>query len=723
MKKLLLILYALLSVSVAHAFDAHVNIDGIYYNLYDDSSATVVSNNYSYYGDIIIPETVSYNGTTYSVTSIGRAAFEECTGLTSITIPNSVTSIDEFAFYGCSGLTTITIPNSVTSIGEYAFYNCTGLTSVVIGNSVTSIGRGAFLCCGLTKLVYNAEKCSGGGFVSPNYHWLDRCSKLKEVEIGTSVKTIPAYAFDDCKSIESVNIPSIEAWTSIEFGNETANPTYYAKKLLVNGESIRRLTLPPDLTQLNSYAFINCEPLVTVTCGSEILSAGKNVFSGCTGLQRISFSELSDFLQINYSDEKCLLTYNNDAAIYIGDNPLDFTNIKWPKNLTEIPDYAFYNRSDLKGIEIPETVVSIGKYAFANSGITQADLPTGLERLGEGAFSYTSITTVEIPQTVSEIPQYAFQSCKSLKSVSFSEGLQSIGHYAFRSCSSLPSISFPAGLQSIGSSAFWGCSSLTSVSFPAGLQSIGGYAFWGCSSLRSVEIADINGWANVNFGDDYSNPIFFAHTFKQKDMDGPIRHLDLKYVDHISAFAFCNASNLQTIRVNGATIGKNAFYSCNGVTDLCIDTDNIDSGAFSRMVALKNIYSLTDTPPTASDDVFSNYTGINLYVPQGAVSAYENADNCWWRFLDVYESNFAGLDAIFAPDYDGIADVDCDLDYKVYSDNGCVYVETQNDADYVAIVNLQGLTVHQGRGNVAKEVSPGIYIVIVNNKTTKIYVK
>ena len=148
MKKNLLL--ALLLSVTASAFAVEEEIGGLWYELVPKAKEAKVikyKNNNKYSGDIMIPPTVAYGGANCSVTSIGNNAFEYCSGLTSVTIPNSVTSIGDHAFEGCSGLTSVTIPNSVTSIGYAAFYGCSGLTSVTIPNSVTSIGNSAFAYC------------------------------------------------------------------------------------------------------------------------------------------------------------------------------------------------------------------------------------------------------------------------------------------------------------------------------------------------------------------------------------------------------------------------------------------------------------------------------------------------------------------------------------------------------------------------------------------------
>ena len=211
----------------------------LYYDIISDSTVEV-----TYYididyvsGDVVIPSTVTYDGTTYSVTSIREGAFLSCSGLTLVTIPNSVTSISNGAFIECSGLisinvasgnthyssidgvlynyvqdtliqcpgakTSITIPNSVTFIGDYAFSGCDGLTSVTIPNSVTFIGDYAFSGCdGLITLNFNAINCQDFNYCP------FRGTSLTTVNIGDSVQRIPAHFVKFCRGLTSVTIPN-----------------------------------------------------------------------------------------------------------------------------------------------------------------------------------------------------------------------------------------------------------------------------------------------------------------------------------------------------------------------------------------------------------------------------------------------------------------------------------------------------------------------------------
>ena len=203
------LLLILLIFSASHVLaDKFVcTVGGISYSVNTtNKTASVVSNYYgAYSGNIIIPETIIYDNTTYSVPSIGEDAFYGCSGLTSAIIGNSVKSIGESAFDSCSGLTSVTIGNSVKSIGEGAFRYCSGLTSVTIPNSVTFIGEDAFSdCSGLTSVtIPNAV-------ISIGYGAFSDCSGLTSVTIGNSVTSIGEIAFYGCSGLTKLVSLAIE---------------------------------------------------------------------------------------------------------------------------------------------------------------------------------------------------------------------------------------------------------------------------------------------------------------------------------------------------------------------------------------------------------------------------------------------------------------------------------------------------------------------------------
>ena len=313
-KSLVLTVIGLLcSVSVsAHEFE----VDGIYYNItssadmtvavtYRGNSSTSYSNEYS--GAVNIPESVTYHGRTYSVIRIGSYAFYDCSGLTSVVIPNSVTNIGSSAFSNCSSLTSIEIPNSVTSIGTAAFSNCLGLTSVVIGNSVTSIGEYAFSnCSGLTSVVIPNSVTSIGEFA------FDDCDGLTSVVIGNSVTSIGPSAFYSCSSL-----------TSVVIGN--------------------------SVTSIGLFAFSGCNNLKVVLNNSSFTFAkGSSKYGNIAYYAEVvcnGYEQVDDFI---FTEEggACYL------QAYIGDK----TELVLPANYKGgnygIGSYAFYDCDGLNSVVI-----------------------------------------------------------------------------------------------------------------------------------------------------------------------------------------------------------------------------------------------------------------------------------------------------------------------------------------------------------------------------------
>lgn len=252
MKKVLLLfatLFALGQNAFAYDFSV-VSPSGhtLIYTIYNGNSVSVAcSNNIS--GALIIPSSVTYNGYTFSVTSIAMNAFEGCTGITSVSIPNSVISIGGSAFERCTGLSAVTIPNSVTFIGEGAFSKCSGLTSITIPNSVTTIGVAAFSdCTWLSSVFFNADSCSLNGPI------FARCHLFTSITFGNNVKRIPGYLCENCTSLTIV-------------------------------------TIPDSVNSIGGYAFENCSGLTSVTLGSGVTFIGTAAFYQCDHItQMISYA-------------------------------------------------------------------------------------------------------------------------------------------------------------------------------------------------------------------------------------------------------------------------------------------------------------------------------------------------------------------------------------------------------------------------------------------------
>ncbi len=209
-----------------------------------------------------------------SVTSIGASAFSGCTGLTSVTIPDSVTSIGSKAFSGCTGLTSITIPDSVTSIDASAFKGCTGLTSVTIPNSVTSIGSSAFEgCTGLTSITIPNSVTSIGSFA------FEGCTGLTSITIPGSVTNIGVSAFSGCKKLKSVTISN----------GVTSIGTYAFRSCT----GLTSITIPNGVKSIGDKAFFDCSSLKSVTIPQSVTFIGTDVFTACTKLETIGYEGTS----------------------------------------------------------------------------------------------------------------------------------------------------------------------------------------------------------------------------------------------------------------------------------------------------------------------------------------------------------------------------------------------------------------------------------------------
>ena len=287
-------LLGVLMLIMATAFTASAHdfyVGGIYYNKTSDTEVEVTyrdTSSNSYNGSVTIPASVTYSGTTYSVTEIGFYAFRSCRGLTSVTIPNSVKTIGNYAFSDCSGLTSVTIPNSVKTIGIDAFYNCRGLTSVTIGNSVESIDNSVFEGCKALSKVSFAD--------------------------GKTELSIVSSVFADCPL------------SDVYIGR---NLTYSNSSPFSGKTTLKIATIGNSVTAIGESAFSGCSELSTLTIGRNTAEMGDYTFSGCKNLSTIysyagtpptiyehTFENITYAKAILYVPKGCVSIYEADPLWY-----------------------------------------------------------------------------------------------------------------------------------------------------------------------------------------------------------------------------------------------------------------------------------------------------------------------------------------------------------------------------------------------------------------------
>ena len=343
MKTKLFTLFLAVIASVGTMF-ASVSIGGINYNLDNTNLTAEVARNDSYSGSIVIPSSVTYNARTYSVTSIGSNAFYECTGLTSVTIPNSVTSIGSQAFQNNPDLTFVTIPNSVTSIGWYAFINCSGLTSLTIPNSVTYIGPGAFNgCTGLTCVIAPASI-----FEADEGSWIYYTHSLQSVTFTSGELTY---------NILGVLSQSYRTLTSLDISG--VNNTTLEDEAFKDFYNLTEITLPATLTSISYRAVSGCVHLEQIDIPASVEEIDERAFEDCRSLKTISFGGQAASAPASSTSQ--LQTIGN-WAFY---NCHELEHIDFPEGVTEIGTGAFYGCTNLQDLSLPASVQSIGDNAFA----------------------------------------------------------------------------------------------------------------------------------------------------------------------------------------------------------------------------------------------------------------------------------------------------------------------------------------------------------------------
>lgn len=632
LKLSLLLVSQLVGVTMLQAANYDFEVDGIFYTINSDSVTVTVTTeteaNWSYdpcySGDMVIPAYVDYAGRTYTVTTIDRYGFFQCSGLTSLVLPNTLTTIGDGAFYGCTQMEDFDIPNSVSFIGYdvfrdtpwlenqpdglvyagqvlytykgtmpagtsieiregtkcvagHAFYNCKNLTSVTIPNSVTSFGERAFASCtGLTSIDLPDNITSLG------WSGLENCTGLTSVVIPASLTTVNPRAFAGCSGLTSV-------------------------------------TISEGVKKLEYEAFQNCSSLSSLYIPESVEVMSYEVFAGCVGLTEIKVAGGNTTFD---SREDC------NAVIITGSNTLIIgcANSFIPNSVTSLGYYAFQDCASLTSIFIPSSVTLVYGNSFSGcSALTRIQVDNGNtvydSRGNCNAIIETATNTLVVGCQTTVIPN----------------SVLTIGACSFQNCKTLVHIDIPTSVTAINGQAFWGCTALESIELPNSITSIGRYAFRDCKSLTTLVL--------------------------------PNSLTETQYC----SFYGCSGLTSVTIPNSVTTIGYMSFNGCTNLASVTLPSSvtYIGQSAFSSCYYLRTVVSLASTPPDLRDYGIESFCMSygKLQVPITAVDDYRVAKN--W-------SKFKVIEGIFVPgmtfEVDGIR-------YKVTGDSTVCVTSKDGDSD------------------------------------------
>ncbi|MCD7973230.1 MAG: leucine-rich repeat domain-containing protein [Candidatus Azobacteroides sp.] len=474
-KAFITIVWALFFISL-HAQDAIV--DGMHFKIRSMHVVELTDvENKEELTHLSIPDRITIDGNSYEVSSLAEKLFFDCTKLQTVKLPAYIGKIGNFTFYNCTALTAIDIPQYVTSIGVSSFYNCINLKSVNIPNRVTSIGTTAF---------YN-------------------CISLTSIDIPDRVTLIENSAFMNCESIQSVILPELI--------------TVVSSSVFEGCTNLTSVELSGSVTTIQSCAFKMCKNLSEITFPSTLKVLGYEVFFGSKlksiylpasveGIDPSAFDSCLYVTSFNVEAENPIYSsvdgvlYNKQQTKLIS-YPVahERETFTVPNSVEIIESTAFCFSTNLKSVNFPSTLISIGHRAFSDCiRLDAIDLPLSLETIGNFAFANTNLTAVEIHPTIRSIGTGAFN-CPNLEFINVADEntfYSSIDGVLFNkrqtrimqypAAGKNKEYMIPATVESITQRSFYNNKNLVSIVLPTSVTSIEESAFLRCSSLDNIKV-------------------------------------------------------------------------------------------------------------------------------------------------------------------------------------------------------------------------------------------
>ena len=593
----LLLLFA--TVATAHDFE----VDGFYYNILPGGYGTVEVtykgtsfNEYSneYTGDVVIPNSVTYNGSTYSVNRIGERAFSYCSGITSVVIPKSVASVENYAFSDCSSLTNLHIENAGTalSFGSYGnsengatrfqgcplvtvylgrnlsyyynanvsnvyapFYNIKTLKKVTIGNNVGSIGEKLFDYSGMECLIIGRNVTS----IKNAYSYNTSCSIKSIVNFSSlnitkgstengGIASSAENVYNNCTTVDdfvfstSGGVNYLVAYTgnetSIELPDGYNGGNYEIAGFAFSGcTGLESVEIPNSVTRIGQKAFYDCSGLKSVTVGTQVL-----------GIHDKSFPRVNKLIFLGNTAPKCL-----NSSFEYGRPEADVIYV------SNAEEYGY-------GTEYPRlsSIFEVGGVKYVPLSTKECDVIDCCYDVSAANLAVDSIVLYKNRKmTVKNINDYSFYNNKYIKQA-YVNNDGYVGAYAFYDCDSIVGDVVVENNGYIGGSAFYDCDGIENVNI-SNNGYIGMSAFRNCDGIENVNISN-NGYIGMSAFLNCTN-LVTANVHNKGYIGG-------------SAFQDCTSLQNLVLGENVGSLGGSAFKNCSSLQELAIPNNIPSMGTY-----------------------------------------------------------------------------------------------------------------------------------------------
>ena len=621
-RQLLAALFCIATTFSVWSYDMKVN--GIYYNV-SGGQATVTYESEqgiaSYSGNLVIPSSFTYNGTTYNVTGIGNNAFEGCTDLATITIPNSITWIGEYAFYGCNNLYGSNgnyyffLTENISLIGDYAFGGGNAITRFEVdpNNTVFSTYNGILYNKNKTKLISFPSSSAQTVLTSSSFPStltsigdgaFGNCHQLTRVELPGTVTRIGGWAFDNCPELKRVIIP--ESVTSI--GNCAFRYDYNLETVIC------LIPTPPTIYNETFSCFSNAT--LIVPSSSVTAYSNANQWRSFSAIKAANFNFVYEgvFCKITSSTDNTVAVVrsideqNFNSTDYVGNVtiPLTVTYGGEIYTVTNIDHHAFYYNKQLERVYLPPTITTIGERAFYGcENLVLLSLAEGLTNIGRYAVCLCHrLTSVTLPETLNTIAEYAFYYCDNLTQVIIPNAVTSLDKGVFDNCSSLESVILGSGLTCIGANAFSHCSSLIGINSmattPPVIVSNTFMSQHYNNATLIVPKASLSAYQEATYWSNFTNFETTGTTFEYNGIyyyindDGQtasVTYKDTNYNSYSGSVEIPDYVTHNGLNYKVTAIGEHAFYNCQNLTWVSLPSwlTSIGDHAFSKCIELRSI--------------------------------------------------------------------------------------------------------------------------------------